>query len=120
MKLALKGIHSPDCELGSYMSEAGDTFNVLIQATIGFVTSEGGDIFNFIACSPQWLSLSIVEKGPTWGHAFLAMNIFSVSEVENSINRIILSVDEEDWHAAATRVSQYMDWEFGSYRKYQK
>jgi len=45
------------------------------------------------------------------------MSLFDLRVVEEKLQRVIASVDVEQWGDAVTTISKYMDWEYSNYRK---
>ena len=55
MRAELKWMHSPDIDdLASYQPQG--SFGILVQLMIGSQETSGGEAFDTIVCSPDWLA----------------------------------------------------------------
>lgn len=117
MRAELKRLHSPDADIYKFSPPAPNDFSILVQAMIGYVGGKGEEAFNFVVCSPQWLSRRCAETdGPVFGVRMIIMNEYRYNELESSIRELCTSTTGEAWEEIAQKLSRYGGWEFADYK----
>lgn len=112
----IKGIHSPDTsELESFHPDNADNFSILIQVLVGTDENEGGESFDFIVCTSDWL------KEKYRGEIAFLRNLilvdqFNYEDIKNRIEKLVQSISGNDWNDYAVKLSRYGAWEFEDYR----
>ncbi|WP_344695307.1 Imm8 family immunity protein [Sphingomonas rosea] len=114
MRAELKGIHSVDAELESYVPD-NDAFCVLVTAQIGTLGSKEADNFNFYVCSPQWLSLQLETDKVVSGRHHFFMSEFDLASLEAYVVKRVRQAEGADWAAIAAKLARWSHWEFEDY-----
>lgn len=112
------GWDSADDDLASLVYVEGESFDVYLTATVSDRPGPGGDNFGITVISPEKLC-EMAEQGPRFLRHYLLMTRFDLATVTYQIEKLCHSCPGADWNAADTKLSQYMHWEFESYREHE-
>lgn len=117
MKPVVRYLHSPDVIDLDQHRPNNPEFAVLVQAMIGPDTGDSGEeSFDFVVCSPDWMSAQLAQKPWLSGYGMLVMTEFSADRVRSAIEEIISGIKAESWSQFAVSMSRYGVWEFADYR----
>jgi Immunity protein 8 len=68
VQASLRRLHSPDAwDLRSFLPTDPLNFGILTQAIIGSSEDGGEDSFDFMLCTPQWISAELQSEHVRWG-----------------------------------------------------
>lgn len=104
---------SPDLQSGQLPPDP-ENCAVLIETEIGFRGGAGGDIFSFVAITPEALKSS---RSTCWGRGYLILDCFTWTEVTRSLEKLLLHCQRATWHEVAAELNKELHWEFDNYRK---
>ena len=116
MRAQLKEISSPDEDLDTYAPSNSSDFGILLELVIGQEDSVGGDIFQLMVCSPDWIQRQYRNERMVWGRHLLIVFEFDLRSIKASIERQISDCAGSDWAEVATRLNRFAAWEFEDYR----
>jgi len=116
MRAELKGISSPDVELGTYWPEDETCFGFLIEALIGPEGEKGADLFQIMVCTPDWIKANYSDRKAVWGRHMLIVLDYDLLEIKSTISRYVESCTADDWYGLALKLSRIGGWEFEDYR----
>lgn len=116
MRAQLKHLHSPDIDLENYWPENEANFGFLLEASIGIEGSDGGDIFQFMVCTPEWLKIKYSEQKSVWGSNKLIVFGYDFDVIRTEIIRYVECCTGEDWVTIARKLSKVGAWEFENYQ----
>ena len=110
MAIRLKTLHSPDLGRDQTPWDPTDC-KILVQATVGPESVDGGDTFDFVAITPA----ALARSGVLWGRGLLVMPAFSWGEVERILARLIATASRSTWPESARELNKTLLWEFDGY-----
>jgi hypothetical protein len=120
MKAELKRLHTPDADdLRSFAPATHGHFALVVQAMVGPVGDDGEESFDFVVCTPAWLSEKVEAMGPLLGRHHLVMASYDYDELERFVREFCEQCDGTTWEEVATKVGQLGHWEFEDYREYE-
>lgn len=111
----LKALTSTEFEIASEYPEDPACFDVRVDAAIGMVGSEGGDLFAFSVCTPAWLQREALAGRVVWGHHRLVVGEWNVDHVRSAIAQLCRRTSGESWQQIAQKLSAFGAWEFDDY-----
>src|SRR5262245_39386521 len=89
MKAELRRLHSPDApDLGSFVPANPENFGLLMQAMIGPKNEKGEESFDFIVCTPGWLSTQLAKSGYLMGRHHLIIDRFNLELIRGAIENL--------------------------------
>jgi hypothetical protein len=108
-----------DCD-GDPEAFSGDAsrFGFLIQALVGAEPDGGGESFDFIVCSPEWLMRRCESEGFVAGYHHLVVRVqdYSNEKLRQFVEGWVSSVEGLDWQTIADKLRMLGAWEFEDYR----
>lgn len=115
MRAELKSLYSPDVDLETYYPDDPECFSLLLQAFIGLENEIGEDAFDFIVCTPQWLS---VEKRDQiiFGTSYIIVTDYNIRNIENYLKNYIHRCVGDSWLEIASQLTKVGNWEFENYK----
>ncbi len=118
MKPELRRLHSPDVpDLESFRPADAD-FGILVQAFIGPAGAAGEESFDFVVCTPEWLSRRLETRQFVLGRNHLIVHSFDFELITRIISSLCNETEGPTWSAVAARLARYGRWEFDDYRGY--
>ena len=116
IRAELRYLHSPDVfDLPNYQPNQADYFCLLIQAMIGPKGESGEESFDFMVCTPQWLTDQISKTGYFLGKNYLLLLNYNYSLIWLVIKQLCDEIEGKDWETVANSLSRYGKWEFEDY-----
>ncbi|HYD50938.1 MAG TPA: Imm8 family immunity protein [Terriglobales bacterium] len=116
LRAELKRFDSPDIALFEECPGDPESFCFLVAATIGVAGKDGGDLFDFIVCSPKWLIANRTHEGAVFGHHLLIVFEYDPHIIEGKLKWLCARTTGSSWEQIALKLSQYGHWEFEGYR----
>jgi Immunity protein 8 len=112
----LKSISSPDIsELEQFNPENGSVFMLLLEGVFAPPGVDGGDVFSFEVCSPEWIKLQ-AGKGFIVGRSMIVVDQFNFNKLKAFLQKLAAGCTGENWEEAAIKLSRYGHWEFEDYK----
>ena len=92
-------------------------FGFFMEAEIGPEPGQGGDLFGFTVCSPEWLEQRCSKDGFVIGqhHVVIRVKDYSNRGLRSSLDRWVSSVQGSDWSDLANKLRGFGMWEFEDY-----
>jgi hypothetical protein len=119
MRAELKFLYSPDADPLEDFVPTGP-FGILITAMIGPAGEEGHESFDFMLCTPEWLSSNMREEFRIGRH-YLFVQDFSYTKLEQFVRAYCASCGEEaKWRPLAEKLARLGKWEFEDYVPYRE
>lgn len=126
MKAEIKRYNLWDDHLQSFYPDDPKYFYGMIDMDIGLASSEGGDIFQLMVCTPKWFQENVLTTTPSepthevvhrlaFGRHYLFVKEFDEAEIEKEVRKMVTNVRGKDWNQIALRLSRYFRWEFEDY-----
>ena|SRR2546423_3454670 len=116
MKARIKRYHSPDvADLQKYRPDESDCFAFLLQLMIGPEESEGEESFDLLVCTPRYLGSQRPHQMPMFGRHLLIVNSYDFAEITKRLENYCNTLEEQDWHGLANKLSRIAHWEFEDY-----
>jgi hypothetical protein len=117
MKAELRYLHSPDInDLENYLPENPDNFCVLIQALIGPSKDKGEEAFDFLVCTPKWISNEVEKEEFILGKDHIVIKKYNYGYIFKIISELCNRISGDDWNAVAYKLGHYGRWEFDDYQ----
>lgn len=114
----LRGLHSPDVfDLEHYIPEDEASFGFLLQAMIGPDYSEDAESFDFLVCTPRWLSDHLQTTGAEaiFGRHYLFLSHYTYSILWRTIQQLCERATGNNWGEVGSFLNRYGKWEFEDY-----
>lgn len=83
---------------------------------IGPRGGEGEESFDFIVCTPTWLSEKIPSSSYEFGRHYLIIRQYNYAVIFDAITKLCAGNHGSTWHEAAQRLSRFGAWEFEDYK----
>jgi hypothetical protein len=118
IRAELKYIHSPDVNFETYYPEDPKCFGFLLQAFIGPVGEEGGEMFSLDVSTLSWIEARRDENAYPkimFGRGFLIVSEYDISEISSYISALCDRCSGENWQEVATKLAKFAEWEFEDY-----
>ena len=117
MRAELRSLDSADAPEGleGFRPSDPQSFALAIGATVGPEGGEGGDLFYFTVCTPEWLRENGSQKGFAFLHGHVLVDRWDYQLVERAIRDLCFRTEGAGWDEIATKLSRYGDWEFEEY-----
>ncbi|MDR4305112.1 hypothetical protein IHQ68_00525 [Chelatococcus sambhunathii] len=93
----------------------GTNFCVAVTAIIGPRHSPGGEMFQFLVCSPSWLADELERNEVICPQTYMFMASFNYAALERFVLKRIAHATGETWREIATKLARWSDWEFEGY-----
>lgn len=128
MKAEIKRFCIWDCNGQPFYPEDPAYFFATVDMDVGPASSEGGDIFNLMVCTPRWFEENIMTKRPSdpthetvrknmFGRHYLFVHEFDEDEIKKEVRWIVERVKGKDWSEIAASLSRFLVWEFEEYNQ---
>jgi hypothetical protein len=117
VRAELKFLFSPDADPLESFKPTGP-FGILVMAMIGPAGQEGHESFDFMVCTPEWLSSNMREEIKVGRH-YLFVRDYDHARLEKFVQDYCSSCGEEaTWQAIAEKLGRLGKWEFEDYVPY--
>jgi hypothetical protein len=110
-----KGIHSPDCDLKTYIPDDLEDFSIFVQVFFGPKDAEGCESFDFTICTSKWLQKKYGGEAAFLRNLVLVSN-FNYDLLVDKFKKLAASMSGKDWNEIGTKLSRFGRWEFEDYR----
>jgi hypothetical protein len=121
MRAVLRSLDSPDLgseTLETYQPPIADNFSVLLGAVVGPEGAPGDEVFYVTVCTPKSLADSVLAA-PNKGYEFmrdrLVVDHWDGALIRRVISDLCSRTEGSTWSEVATKLSQFMAWEFEGY-----
>lgn len=114
MRAELRRLHSPDTSSLPEFRPNGP-FGIAVQAMVGPAGQDGEESFDFVLCTPDWLSENLSNPF-TLGRHFLFVHKYNYNALLNFVAEFCYSCEGPSWASIAERVGRLGKWEFEDYR----
>ena len=112
----VRWLHSPDVlDLENSHPENLRNFCILIQAMIGPKNMSGEESFDFLVCTPEWLSDELKHETFIFASNYLIVSKFDYKVIWNAIATLCAQVTGETWSEVGKKLNKYGQWEFEGY-----
>ena len=118
MRARLESLHSPDIDIETYWPEDEKIFGFLVEATIGQEDRRGGDLFQIMVCSPDWLKTQHQDRKAMWGRHMLIVFEYDLDAIKGFINSYVEQCSGDNWLPIAQKLNRVASWEFEDYQHY--
>jgi len=116
MQAVLKGLHSTDIDIETYMPDKEDNFGFVLTAMVGPMDSEGKESFDITVCTPQWLKERYGTSEVLLGLHKLIVFRYDYVRLRQFIEKYLMRCSGAGWEDVAQKVSLLGQWEFEGYR----
>jgi hypothetical protein len=118
MKPELRRLHSPDIPDLSAPPQPGENRDcALVQAMAGPLGGEGEESFDFLVCTPAWISSQVAPHSPVFGKHMLVVNQIDERTISEAIQGLCEQIEGATWQEVAAQLAAYGHWEFEGYRE---
>ncbi|UOP04173.1 immunity 8 family protein [Conchiformibius kuhniae] len=116
MKPVLKSLDCAEIvqNLAAYRPPEPDNFMLYLALSVGADDGDAADLFYLSVCTPKWLSAH--HRGTLFAKAWLIVECYDFQEIKQAIQKLLNSINGDNWHEIAGKLNRYTDWEFEDYR----
>lgn len=116
MKAVIKAIISPDIEdLRAYAPADHENFSLFLQLIVGTDDGEGGESFNVVVCTPDWIKQNLRKDEILVGRNHLIVREYDYDRIVRRIEKFLLHCTGNTWQDIAGKISRLGQWEFEDY-----
>ena len=115
MKATIRGFHSPDADLETYLPADASDDAIFIQMLVGPSGGDGEESFDLVVCTPKWLQRAARTDGPIVGRHFVVVDVLDVASVLEFLRARVDSLSAPTWHELALQLGRIGKWEFQDY-----
>jgi hypothetical protein len=113
IRAQLKRLHSPDLlHLKSDLPDEPQHCAILVQAHIGPENLDGEETFDFLVCTPSYLTEELSNHPYIFGRHRLIVTSFSLNTVQSAIAALCSRTWGRDWNEVAHKLARYGAWEY--------
>jgi hypothetical protein len=93
-----------------------------VQAFVGVAPESRGEVraghesFDFLVCTPRWLSEKVKSDGYVFGRHYLIVPHYDYALIHRAVTDLCEQAQGPDWDAVANFLARYGRWEFEDYR----
>lgn len=117
LRAQLRRLHSPDvANLETHVPAEPECFGILVQAMVGPEDMPGEESFDFIVCTPRWLTSKVVVHGYAVGRHHLVVRTYEYEVIRGAISDLCEKAVGPDWLTVASKLGRFGKWEFEDYR----
>lgn len=117
MKMVLHDIYSLeiDTSLNLYIPNKIDNFSLSIKLLVGEYGngSDAADLFDMTICTPKWLLEN--HSGNLFPRGFLIVENYNFNDLLNCINKLLSTIEADNWESLAEKFNKFAIWEFDNY-----
>lgn len=111
MQAVLKGLHSMDLEVETYLPDEEDNFGFVLRAMVGPLGEEGEESFDITVCTPQWLMGRYKTSEVLLGLHKLIVFRYDYVRLRQFIEKYLMRCSGDSWEEIAQKVSLLGQWE---------
>ncbi|MEW9551175.1 immunity 8 family protein [Nonomuraea sp. NPDC050783] len=116
MKAAIRYLHTPDIDPGTYVPDDPQRFMFLVQMIAGPDDGPGDESFDFTVCTPQWLQDQVErDDRPISGAHHVIVSTYDWAAIESFFDRLVNQCTGATWSEVTTKLSRYGHYEFADY-----
>ncbi|WP_162146174.1 immunity 8 family protein [Inquilinus limosus] len=115
MNAELKELYSRTVDLRAYVPERADFFGVWVTAIVGTQGEAGGDAFEILICSPEWLKKECRMHHVILGRHKLITDHFDAENIYHCVKNLVESIEGESWEEISKKMARIGAWEFEDY-----
>ena len=116
MRAAVRGFHSPDADLDSFVPQDPEDIGLLVQMVVGPAGKPGEESFDVVVCTPRWLDRCVGADGPLIGRHYLIVDRWDAARIRLYLTDAVESEEAPSWPELAARIGRIGKWEFEDYR----
>lgn len=116
MQAILKGLHSTDIDVDTYLPDQEDNFGFVLRAMVGPMGEEGEDSFDITVCTPKWLMERYGTSEVLLGLHKLIVFKYDHARLRRFIEKYLMRCSGDSWGEIAQKVSLLGQWEFEGFR----
>lgn len=105
-----------DACLSKYYPSEPDNFGFLARLIVGEEKTEGGDIFDVMICTPQWLMSNFQESDIIIGRHYLIVFEYNYQRIYSRLKKLIENIHGDNWEEIALKIGRIGHWEFEDYQ----
>jgi hypothetical protein len=118
MKGKIKYLYSADADdLENYIPMEKDNFMLGIEMVVCPIDDIGEEVFQFILCTPKYLSKQLEKEVVIFGRHYIIVREFNYTKLENKLNDFVNSIDEPNWDLLTEKINRIAQSEFEDYQK---
>jgi hypothetical protein len=117
MKGQLKNIDmNSHVSLDDYFPDDEKCFGLWLTALIGKEGSSGGDYFQLLVCTPNWIKKEYSCQKAVWGQHMLIVFEYDLNIIKKELNSYLDKCIGDTWLSIAQKVGRIAAWEFEDYQ----
>jgi hypothetical protein len=115
VKAKLVRAFSADVDVHTYSPVDPMDDGVWIQLIVSPEGMDGGESFDVLVCTPNWLSRQIRQSGPQLGRHHLIVEPMDLATAIEYLRHLVESARGSDWSELGPRIARVGRWEFEDY-----
>ncbi|MBL8508123.1 MAG: immunity 8 family protein [Chitinimonas sp.] len=118
MKAKIKEIYSLEIpsSIEDYWPSDELNFGLSIRLIVGPDEADGGESFDLLVCTPDWIKNQYADEGGVWGHHMLIVFEYDWKFIKEKIELFAAGCSGRDWPELARKLSLVAAWEFEDYQ----
>ena len=116
MEAVLKGLHSADIDVETYVPDEEDNFGFVLQAMVGPMDEQGAESFDVTVCTPKWLAGRYGTSEILLGLHKLIVFRYDYVRLRQFIEKYLARCSDDSWDKVAHKIGLLGQWEFEGYR----
>lgn len=115
----LKSLSSTDVDMENFVPDDDRCFGFWCQAVFGTRGGEGGDLFHFCVCTPEWLALEIRTDrrlNASFGRGLLIVGEYNYSGLVVLLRRYAERCSGDTWLEVSNKLMRIGPSEFEDYQ----
>lgn len=120
MKAELKSISSTDIDERVYWPDDVNCFGFSLDAIIGPVGEDTGNLFQFFVCTPTWVSTKMINRDfgdhGVFGRYLIIVLDYDFERIRQMVSQLCDETKGKDWSEIAIKLSRYAAWEYAEYQ----
>lgn len=116
MQAILKGLHSTDIDVETYLPDEEDKFGFVLRAMVGPMGEDGEDSFDITVCTPKWLMERYGTSETLLGLHKLIVFRYDYIRLRQFIEKYLMRCSGDSWEEIAQKVCLLGQWEFEGFR----
>lgn len=112
----LKSLMCSDVDLADFSPPNTDPVRIYVEAEIGVVGEDDGDVFGLYLCNLNWIENQSEDFLNLRAH-FVVSN-FDIDQINNCISELLVNCNGSTWDEVAQKISRHFVWEFEDYTEH--